>query len=393
VSKVYFDVRDIAKALRLGFSGKKMALGFVGVVLGYVGYAILAYLALLAGGYPFGEIWGSYKFYPCVAGLSLPWYSWVIYGVGVVFWMLVLLATAAGIVKIAYRQLKGDEFYSLGDARKFLRKNWKAAVVSPWIILAVFAFLIAVGIVIGIIGRIPYFGELFVSVFLFLIFPGSLFAVFTAVVFAFSLMLSPAVVGTAEEDTLETIVQSFSTVWNQPWRLVLYEVLLGIYVVLTTALLGAFTIAALWLVHWICGLLMGDSMVKLTSVALGYLPHFGFWSALWTKLGWLPLREGAEITRATVQVSGVIAGIWLALILGFVLSYGWTSWTVGQGVIYLVLRYKKDQENLLERKEREEEEVKEEVKEEAKEAEKEEKTEEKKEEEGKEGTEGSSSES
>jgi len=145
---------------------------------------------------------------------------------------------------------------------------------------------------------------------------------------------------------------------------------LGIYVVLTTALLGAFTIAALWLVHWICGLLMGDSMVKLTSVALGYLPHFGFWSALWTKLGWLPLREGAEITRTTVQVSGVIAGIWLALILGFVLSYGWTSWAVGQGIIYLILRYKKDQENLLERKEREEEEEErreEETKEEAEE--------------------------
>jgi len=107
---------------------------------------------------------------------------------------------------------------------------------------------------------------------------------------------------------------------------------------------------------------------------LNYLPHSGFWSTVWAKLGWLPLREGAEITRATVQVSGVIGGIWLALILGFVLSYGWTSWAVGQGVIYLVLRYKKDQENLLERKEKEEVE-------EAKETEKEE-----------EGTEGSSSE-
>ena len=392
MSKVYFDVRDVAKALRLGFSGKKMALGFVGVVVGYIGYAILTYLALSAGGHPFGELWAKYRFYPCVAGTSLPWYSWVIYGIGVAFWVLVLLATAAGIIKIAYQQLKGDEFYSLGDAKKFLRKNWKAAVVSPWIILAVFAFLIVVGIIIGLLGRIPYVGELGFSLGLPVVFGGSLFAVFTAVVFGFSLMLSPAVVGTAEEDTLETIVQSFSTVWNQPWRLVLYEVLLGIYVVLATALLGAFTIAALWLVHWVCGLLMGDSMVKLTHVALGYLPNFGFWSALWSKLGWLPLREGAEITRATVQVSGVIAGIWLALILGFVLSYGWTSWSVGQGVIYIVLRYKKDQENLLERKEREEEEVKEEVKEEAKEAEKEEKAEEKPEE-GKEGTEGSSSES
>jgi len=96
VSKVYFDVRDVAKALRLGFSGKKMALGFVGVVVGYIGYAILCYLALSAGGYPFGELWARYRFYPCVAGTSLPWYSWVIYGIGVAFLVLVLLATAAG---------------------------------------------------------------------------------------------------------------------------------------------------------------------------------------------------------------------------------------------------------------------------------------------------------
>ncbi|HID11675.1 MAG TPA: hypothetical protein EYP17_10305 [Candidatus Latescibacteria bacterium] len=372
MSKVYFDVRDIAKALRLGFSGKKMALGFVGVVLGYVGYAILAYLALLAGGYPFGEIWGSYKFYPCVAGLSLPWYSWVIYGVGVVFWVLVLLATAAGIVKIAYRQLKGDEFYSLGDAKKFLRNNWKAAVLSPCVILAVLAFLVITGIIIGLLGRIPYVGELGFSIGLPVVFGGSLFAVFTAVVFAFSLLLSPAVVGTAEEDTLETIVQSFSTVWSQPWRLVLYEVLLGVYVVLATALFGAFAMVALWLMNQACGLLMGQKMGELTAVALGYLPS-GLWSAIGAKLGGLPLQVGAG-AKGTVLVSGVIGGIWLALILGFVLSYGWTSWAVGQGIIYLILRYKKDQENLLERKEREEEEAKEELKEEAEEKPEEEET-------------------
>lgn len=372
MSKVYFDVRDIAKALRLGFSGKKMALGFVGVVLGYVGYAILAYLALLAGGYPFGEIWGSYKFYPCVAGLSLPWYSWVIYGVGVVFWVLVLLATAAGVVKIAYRQLKGDEFYSLGDAKKFLRNNWKAAVLSPCVILAVLAFLVITGIIIGLLGRIPYVGELGFSIGLPVVFGGSLFAVFTAVVFAFSLLLSPAVVGTAEEDTLETIVQSFSTVWSQPWRLVLYEVLLGVYVVLATALFGAFAMVALWLMNQACGLLMGQKMGELTAVALGYLPS-GLWSAIGAKLGGLPLQVGAG-AKGTVLVSGVIGGIWLALILGFVLSYGWTSWAVGQGIIYLILRYKKDQENLLERKEREEEEAKEELKEEAEEKPEEEET-------------------
>jgi len=382
VSKVYFDVRDIAKALRLGFSGKKMALGFVGVVVGYIGYAILTYLALLAGGYPFGEVWGNYKFYPCVAGLSLPWYSWVIYAIGVVFWVLVLLATAAGIVKIAYRQLKGDEFYSLGDARKFLRNNWKAAVLSPWVILAVLAFLVITGVIIGLLGRIPYIGELGFSLGLPVVFGGSLFAVFTAVVLAFSFLLSPAVVGTAEEDTLETIVQSFSTVWSQPWRLVLYEVLLGIYVVLATALFGAFTVAALWLINQACGLLMGHKMDELTAVALGYLPKAGLWSAIGAKLEWLPLRisEGAG---GTVLVSGIIGGIWLALILGFVLSYGWTSWAVGQGIIYLILRYKKDQENLLERKEREEEEEErkeEETKEEKAKEDKEESAEEKAEE-------------
>ena len=364
MTKLYFDCRDLLRAVRLGWSGKKMALSFCGLIVAYLGYAILSYVALLAGGRGFGEIWRTYDLYPWISGAGFPWYTWVIYVVGILFAIVVLFWFSTAVAKVTYRQLKGDDFYSMGDARKYVKKNWKAAVFSPVVLFGMIAFLVVCGIIIGLLGRIPYVGELGFSLGLLFIFAVSLFVMFLGIVFLVSMILTPAIVGITGEDTLETVIQLFSTVWSQPWRLVLYEALLGIYNAIATAILTVLSFGALLLIHWASGLLMGalhmvPKMDLITGIAVRLLPTkcsiLGELVGLFKGLYLPEIVTSADI-RGTVLVSGWIAGITLVLLLFFVLSYSFSICSAGQSLIYLILRKKKDDENLLEKKDQEEEE-------------------------------------
>ena len=387
MTKLYFDCRDLLRAVRLAWSGKKIGLAFRGLIIAYLGYAILTYVALLAGGERFGAIWGTFGLYPWVCLSEVAWYTALIYVVGILFAIVALFRHATAVAKITCRQLKGDDFYSMGDAKKYVKKNWKATIFSPLVLLGMMAFLILCGALIGLLARIPYVGELGFSLGLPLIFVVSLFVVFLWVVFIVSLALAPAIVGITGEDTLETVIQLFSTVWSQPWRLVLYEALLKIYAVLATAILAIFSFKALEIIHRACGLWMGDKMDSIIQVAIRLLPTQcpvagGFIGGTPVGIGW------------TLLVSGWIAGIMMVLLVFFVLSYGFSICCAGQTLIYLILRQKKDDENLLEKKDQEEEEEEREreeeerkLEEEKKQAEEEEKKEEVKEEASEEKTE------
>ena len=360
MTKLYFNSRDLLRAVRLGWSGKKMWISFLGILIGYVGYLILSYVALLVSGMSFGEIWRTYDLYPYIGSVGLPWYSWVLYVIGVLWAIVVLLLVGTGVAKITYRQLKGDDFYSMGDAKRFIGKNWKAAIFAPLVVFGMTVFLIVCGIIIGALGKIPYVGELGFSIFLFFIFTVSLFVVFLGIVFALSFELSPAIVGTAEEDTLETVIQLFSTLWSQPWRLVLYEILLGFYMALSTAILSVMSLGSLLLINGACGLFMGDRKIGfLTERALQLLPTkcpaFEWLGGIATRI-WADPHVTGQAIRVTESISGWIAGITLVLIVGFVLSFGFSICVAGQSLIYIILRQKKDDENLLERKDKEEQE-------------------------------------
>ena len=391
MAKLYFDVRDVFRALRLGWSGKKMVVGFEGLALSYVGYVLLTYLAyVLSGRMSPARIWDTYNLFPRLIPSYLNWYGWVVYIVGVVFAALVLLLFGSMICKIAHQQLKGDDFYSMGDAGGFLKRNWKAIVFSPLGLLAMFVLCGVCGWIIGLLGRIPYVGEWGFALVAVLTFSAALLTVYIGVVFLLSLVLTPSVVGSTREDTMETVIQLFSTAWSQPWRLVIYEAIMAVLVVVGTRILAAFSGAALWLVSAICGLGMGDKLSQMAGVAMHYLPTAWATSPL-GGVEWLRSIPGVSgvvpqlvsfdsVSNGSVLWAGRLLAIMLIVIGGVVASYAYATWCSGQTLIYIALRKKKDEENLLERKDEREEE--EEERQRQREREEKEKKEEKEEKEG-----------
>ena len=364
--KLYFDFRDIFRAARFGFSGKKIGLQFLGLLIGYIGYAILTYIALIASGIGFAANWASYRLFPTIVANTLPWYGWVLYVAGLVFFVIMWLVYSTAAAKVTYQQLKGDDLYTAREALGFVGKNWKAVILSPLMVIAIVVFLLVCGIIIGLLGKIPYVGELGFALLSIPIFGVALFLVFLAVVFGVGIILGPAIVATAREDSFETMIQFFSSIWSQTWRFVVYDVLLGAITIAGVYVLGSFSYWALKLVYVVCGWTMGPKLHNMAMVAINWLPtKWAIWS-LWSKGLWcgkLAAMTSYMPSPVTLQraesVAAFIMGIFLVLIFGFVISYGLSIWSAGQTLIYLILRKRKDDENLLEREDEEEEKIEE----------------------------------
>jgi predicted membrane protein len=364
VQKFYFDIRDIFRAPRLALSGKKLFIQTSGLLCGYLGFLILTYLAHLLSDRRLSEVWGSFGFFPVHDFSFSGFLAWLAFIIGCLFFICIFLLSNAAVGKITYEQLKGDEFYSTKDSFKFLKKNWKTVLLSPPSILALVIILLICGIVIGLLGKIPYVGELGLGIFYGVpIFVVALFTAYTLFIFFIALLMTPAIVATTKEDVFETIVQLFSSIWTQPWRYFVYTGLSGFLAKLGAFVFGYFCFRGVQLVNWSVGVLMKDKLSEIIEGALGYLtvpssilyffsnifPGIRF-AYLIPEPGW-----GAGLNWSK-GIAAFLIGITFILIVFVVISYALATLSVGQTLTYIIIRKKKDDENLLEKKTEEEEE-------------------------------------
>ena len=131
---LYFDVRDVSRAARLGWSGKKIRVGLCGLIVAYVGYTSLAILAHLMAAIPFSGVWEGHGFLLPVNQAELPLLARAIEAIAVAYALVVVLLTSCAICKMTYQQLREKTFYSSTDAWRFLGTSPKisASGNSSW---------------------------------------------------------------------------------------------------------------------------------------------------------------------------------------------------------------------------------------------------------------------
>ncbi len=374
MAKMYFNFKDVFRAPRLAFAAKKIWIHFLGLVLGLGVYSILCYIAAAVAGRSLGEMWSALGPVPAPFMGTLPLVSRILVIIGVVLGVIVYLLAATMVARVSFEQLRGNDFYSLKEAKAYLAKYWKGVIAAPVTILVMGVGLVVCGLVIGAFGLIPVVGELGVTVLGIPILAVALFVVFLAVVFFFSLLLAPAVVGTTKSDTFETIFELFSTVVSQPWRLVVYESLLYVLSHVSAFVLGWFTLRAAALSRFTLAVLMKDKLLHIWDNAVAYAPQvprlmggavrfaaqflppgslLAQWSHFAARSPYQLRVEPHELTWSG-DVSAFLLGVAFIAAVLFVVSYGLSTFTVGQSIIYVILRQKKDDQNLLEEKEIEE---------------------------------------
>jgi len=369
-----FSFKDVVRAPRIGFSAKKIWVGFVGLLVGTILYSIMSYFAYTSSiDWTWTEVWRQFRYIPVpvIGETHFMWYGWVLWAFGVVFFAAMNLLAIGAISKLTFEQLRGDEFYEVTDAIKYSLKQWKSIVLSPGTLAIFIGSLILVGFICGLIGRIPYAGQLLAGIFFIPVAFGALFVIYLGVVFVLSFFLSPAVGATTKSDTFDTLFELFSCLNDQTWRIVLWEVFVGFCSFVGMWVLGWMTKQALILFHWAASLWAGTRMIA-------EAPH-SWWETMWNNglwylspcppIQWIESIVG-RITPALIYpqrlmpvnwaegIGGFLTGCGFYVIAFFVIAYGLSTWGAGQSLIYTVLVKIKDDKNLLEKKEEEFEEEK-----------------------------------
>jgi hypothetical protein len=363
MNQPHFNYKDIFRTCRLGFSAKKMWMSFLGFLIGFAGYCIISYIAFLLAGWRIEEIWIDYRLLPFPQ--AFPWYSWIIWAVGLIYFITVFLITGSAVSKVAYEQLRGDEFFEIKEAFKYALQNASAVLLSPLLPLLFIISLIICGLILSLIGAIPFFGEIFIGIMALPAFAVSLFIVYLLIVFLFTLMLGPAVTGTTKNDTFDTLFEVFSCVNEQPWRLVVYGSLLAVLAKLGTFLLGLVSAAAVKIgstvVHVFAGAKIYDMLANGSHFLKVNLPS---WTPelcrnlferfiVYMRAGMLIEPSYYSRIGWQIDIGSVLFAIAFYCIVLFVISYGASTWFSGNVLIYSVLAKKKDDKNLFEKSEEE----------------------------------------
>jgi hypothetical protein len=369
MTKLHWSYKDVFRALRLGFSAKKVGMMSLGLLFGFAGYTILTYVAYAAAGTDFLTVWQTFRLLPLpsLCEYTFPWYSWVIFAAAVVWFLSVVLITGTAVSKVAYEQLRGDEFYESKEAFRFAFKNSSAVLASPLLILAFVALIVAFGLIFSLLGAIPAAGEIFVGLLAVLAFVASLFIVYLLIVFFFALLLGPSVVGATHSDTFDTLFEVFSCVNEQPARLVWYTTTLALLAKAGSFLLGLAASAAGRIGYAITGVFMGEKLADVMGNAAYYfklaapdwcpdmcqrvfvdgLNLYGFPQVYlpgdYIALGW------------SQDIAALLLGVLIYLVAIMVVGYGLSVWFTGMTVNFAVLAYKKDEKNVLDLPEDEEE--------------------------------------
>ncbi len=363
MTNLHYSYKDVFRALRVGFSAKKVWMMFMGLLVAFGGYTILTYVAYTAAGVDFLLVWEQFRLLPFPDELiaSFPWYSWLIYAVAVTFFTGAALLAGTAVAKVTYEQLRGDEFYESREAYRFAFRMWSSVLASPLLVIGFIALLFVAGLILSAIGAIPYFGEIIVSLLALPALGAASFIVYLLVVLFFGLLLIPAIVGTTKNDTFDTIFEVFSCLNEQPARLVWYVAILAFLSRAGEFLFALAMSAAGRIGYGITSLFMPEKLPDVLANAGFYfqvsLPSWwpeplrlAFVSGC-NVLGLPQMYTGGDYVPGlgwSNDVAALFLGVGLYIAALMVLAYGCSVWYSGSVLVYAVLAHKKDERNVLE---------------------------------------------
>ncbi len=368
MDKFHFNYRDIFKISRLGFSGRKISVHLIGLLLGYLIYESLVYLSLvISGGAGIKTYWNDYGLLPVAPFLSseVTLITSIAMWLGFVTLAAIFFLTSTMTSKITIEQLRGDVFFSVGNSLHFIKEKWKTVlgvfIGLPFLIL----LLLLIPVTIALLGKIPMIGQpilVFSSLFTPLGFLLGLLIALLAVACICSLFFVPAIVATTGADAFETLYQIFAILWNQPWRLIGYGILLFVLKLMLLPFWIVFCFAgfliAILPIHglhpeviqgsigltnkWLGNALkwLSSSVEKIVSIFFeNGIPFIG------TDIAMPP------ITSYPVTISAIFITITLICVISSVMAYLFSLASVGTTIIYSIVRNHVEGDNVLDKTE------------------------------------------
>ena len=377
--QLHFNYRDIFLAPRLGLSPKKIWIFVLGNLTGYIGYWLLSIIAMIVSHVDLIDAIHNYGLYPYLAGNDYSIVSWILFYFGILFWLNCLLISSTAISSITIRQLRGEHFYSLNDAIDDALKKWKTIIFSPITFVFIILTLTLIGCLLALLGSIPYIGSLLIAITFPLYFFGAIFLLFTFLVFLSSFLMLPSLVGVSNEDTIGSIFQSYQILYNQPWRLIFYNLLLLPLIVISLNIYSWFFEAGFKMINFIFVELIGSTFsnvlsyaasivnidfildnisvlqnftFQLSNFSLDIIEFFVFFfneitNLLVSTLPDLAYDSNGGYISSIETVSGLIVSIVLIFIYISFISYGFSILAVGETIIFIIFKNLIEDEDMI----------------------------------------------
>ncbi len=360
MSEIYYSIRDPWRAPRLGASGKKMWVAFKSIIYGYFVYLLLAYASHMAAGTPPVTTWQVFHFFPGEPVYS-GWFPSLLWNLGLVASILVVMIGSTGIVKLTYRQMKGDDFYGASDAWKYALERSRSTVFAPLMLTVLFGLACLSLWLLALVSRIPGVGPVVLGLSVVPAFFVAAFGIYMLVLLLLSLIYVPAVMGTTGDDGPEGVIQVMSLLWSLPWRTLSYTAAAFAASAVATWLLAVIAMGAMALTVNIFSLVYGYGF-EFPTILAGMMTYLPPEPAILSSLpSWLwpgpfvelfPLLDTARM--ATWNLSGIgaveafLGGVSILIVIGMVLSFWVSCLMSGITASFLALRRMKDGEVLLE---------------------------------------------
>jgi len=320
---------DIFNGFSVALDIKKMFVGFIGIFLTLV---IIGLIPVLVAGYinpSIKDISNPGELYKSAIATIMAGTLWKVslFVAGIYLLLIMVWSYLGGIIsRIAAVNITKDEGLDLKKAISFANKKY-ISLFSPFILSILgFLFFLVCNLLGGVVGRVPYVGELLVALLLPLAIISGFIMVFILIGYAFSARFFISTIAVESSDAFDAVSRSFQYLYAEPWRYIWYVLVAKVYGIITTAFVwffgGMMIVISLATVKLGMGLKLHDIMC-LTGLPCNMTPSIG------------PMP-------ATYHIAAYIIMFWLVLLIGMLLAYVVSYCCSAQTIIYLLMRKKVD---------------------------------------------------
>ncbi len=248
---------------------------------------------------------------------------------------LAVISIAGGaICRIAALQFARGEKPGLTEALRFSTKRFTSFFTAPLVPVGIIIFIGLFIFLLGLIGNIPWAGELIMGIFVLLaLIAGALIAVVLIGAFAGFNLMFPAVAYDGS-DCFDAISRSFSYVYAKPWRMGFYTAIAAVYGAICYTFVRFFTFLLLGITHrtlqlgvWVEN---SKEVDKLT--------------AIWPKPEFMNLLGSSNVvtTNWAESLAAFLVLLCLLGVVGLVVSFIISFYFSANTIIYSLMRNKVD---------------------------------------------------
>jgi len=251
----------------------------------------------------------------------------------------VISVAGGSICRLSALQFGRGEKPGLTEAVRFSIKNFTNFFAAPLVPTGIIIFIGLFIFISGLIGNLPWIGELLVGISMPLaLIGGGLIAVIAIGIIAGFNLMYPAVAYDGS-DCFDAVSRSFSYIYSKPWRMGFYTTLAAGYGAICYTFIRFFAFLLLLMTY---SFLQAGFLVNSSSDEVGKL------TALWPKPTFVTLLGSGDIvtTNWSESVSAFLVHISILLIVGIVVSFIMSFYFSANTIIYSLMRNKVDGTNL-----------------------------------------------